>query len=80
MSDARQPDAPRPRRSSLIQQAKWQDVALGCGILMILIGFILRQLGHFGLFVETQRREVNQRLEQIEQKVDELAKKVAEKR
>jgi hypothetical protein len=79
MSDAIQPEEKPPSRLPLVRLAKGQEVSLGCGT-MILIGIIVgMSIGSTktGIDrVENQVRELTQKLEQVEQKLDDLAKKL----
>jgi hypothetical protein len=70
MSNAEQPESPRPGRPPLVRLAKGQEVSLGCGTL-ILIGIIV---AIFSGNTKSEVNEMNQRLERIERKLDEVGK------
>jgi hypothetical protein len=62
----------------LVRLAKGQEVSLGCGTLIlitILVAIVTGSTNRDVTRVEQQVQQMNQRLERIEQKLDDMAKK-----
>jgi hypothetical protein len=84
MSEPAYSDQPRPERIPFVKLAKGQEVSLGCGTL-ILIAIIVAICSGAGNRttdlspVLSRLDQLDRRIQQLETKIDELSKRLADK-